>query len=170
MIVIVIVALAVALVGVRLAGIRTFAVTSGSMEPTYHVGSLIYVKSVDTDELKVGDAITFMLNEDTVATHRIVEILPDEEDSSVVCFRTKGDANDTVDGSLVHCKNVIGKPIFTVPYLGYLANVIQHPPGSYIALGVAAILLVLVFLPGLLGSDEEDDEKKIKKKQGGDIQ
>ena len=40
-----VVLLAVALVGVRLAGIRTFTVLSGSMEPTYHVGSLIYVKS-----------------------------------------------------------------------------------------------------------------------------
>lgn len=39
-----VVLLAVALVGVRLAGIRTFTVLSGSMEPTYHVGSLIYVK------------------------------------------------------------------------------------------------------------------------------
>ena len=39
--------LAVALVGVRLVGFQVFSVLSGSMEPTYHVGSLIYVKNVD---------------------------------------------------------------------------------------------------------------------------
>ena len=71
-----------------------------------------------------------MLDANTVATHRIVEVVPDENDSSVVRFRTKGDANDAVDGSLVHYKNVLGKPIATIPNLGYFANYIQHPPGS----------------------------------------
>ena len=54
-----------------------------------------------------------MLDENTVATHRVVGIVPDEEDPSVIRFRTKGDANDAEDGSLVHYKNVIGTPIFS---------------------------------------------------------
>ncbi len=49
---------------------------SGSMELTYHVGALIYVKEVDPSEIQVGDAITFLPSEDTVATHRVVEIVP----------------------------------------------------------------------------------------------
>ena len=110
--------LAVALLGVRLIGFQVFAVLSGSMEPTYHVGSLIYVKDVDYTQLEAGDVITFMLDEDTVATHRIVEVVPDETDSSVLRFRTKGDANEAVDGSLVHYKNVVGTPVFTIPKLG----------------------------------------------------
>jgi len=97
-----------------------------------------------------------------VATHRIVEVVPDEKDSSVVRFCTKGDANDAEDGSLVHYKNVIGSPVFTIPYLGYVANYIQNPPGTYIAISAGAILILLVFLPDLFGSD---DEKKQKKKQ-----
>ena len=72
--------LAVALVGVRLVGFQVFSVLSGSMEPTYHVGSLIYVKNVDYRELQPGDVITFLLDEDTVATHRIVEVVPDENE------------------------------------------------------------------------------------------
>ena len=74
-----VVLLAVALVGVRLAGIRTFTVLSGSMEPTYHVGSLIYVKKVDSTTIRPGQVITFMLDENTVATHRVVEVVPDED-------------------------------------------------------------------------------------------
>ena len=105
-----VVLLAVALVGVRLAGIRTFTVLSGSMEPTYHVGSLIYVKKVDSTTIRPGQVITFMLDENTVATHRVVEVIPDEDDPSTLRFRTKGDANDAEDGSLVHYKNVIGTP------------------------------------------------------------
>ena len=46
-IVAVVVLLAVAFVGVRVVGLQPFTVLSGSMEPTYHTGSLIYVKSVE---------------------------------------------------------------------------------------------------------------------------
>lgn len=156
--VIVAVLLAVALVGVRIVGYTPYTILSGSMEPTYHVGSLIYVKKVDTSTLEAGDPITFALSEDTIATHRIVEVVPDEEDASVIRFRTKGDANETVDGALVHYKNVLGKPVFTIPYLGYVADYIQHPPGMYTAIAAGVILLLLVFVPDMF-----DDEKKKKK-------
>lgn len=147
--------LAVALLGVRLIGFQVFAVLSGSMEPTYHVGSLIYVKDVDYTQLEAGDVITFMLDEDTVATHRIVEVVPDETDSSVLRFRTKGDANEAVDGSLVHYKNVVGTPVFTIPKLGYLADYIQNPPGIYIAISAGAVLVLLMFLTDLFSKDEK---------------
>ena len=153
-----VVIVALLLVGARLIGLQVFTVLSGSMEPTYHVGSLIYVKDVDPFELESGDVITFMLDENTVATHRIVEAVPDEEDDSVVRFRTKGDANENLDGSLVHYKNVIGSPVFTIPYLGYAVSYIQNPPGTYVAISAGAILLLLVFLPDLFG----DDKKKKK--------
>ena len=104
----IVVVLALLLVGARFIGLNVYSVLSGSMEPTYHVGSLIYVKDVDTDELKAGDVITYMLDEDTIVTHRIVDVIPDETDPSIIRFQTKGDANDSVDGSLVHYKNVIG--------------------------------------------------------------
>ena len=148
-----VVIVALLLVGARLIGLQVFTVLSGSMEPAYHVGSLIYVKDVDPFELESGDVITFMLDENTVATHRIVEVVPDEEDDSVVRFRTKGDANENVDGSLVHYKNVIGSPVFTIPYLGYAVSYIQNPPGTYVAISAGAILLLLVFLPDLFGDD-----------------
>lgn len=45
--VVLVVLLAIALAGVRLFGFRTYAVMSGSMEPDYPTGSLLYVKSVD---------------------------------------------------------------------------------------------------------------------------
>lgn len=152
-----VVVLVLALVGVRLLGIQTYVVLSGSMEPTYPTGSLLYVKHIDTNELKVGDPITFMVDEDTVATHRIIEIIPDDEDSSILRFRTQGDANNSPDGTAVHYKNVIGKPILCIPYMGYVANFVQNPPGKYLAIGAAAILIVLVFLPDLI---KEDDKKE----------
>ena len=158
----IVVVLALLLVGARFIGLNVYSVLSGSMEPTYHVGSLIYVKDVDTDELKAGDVITYMLDEDTIVTHRIVDVIPDETDPSIIRFQTKGDANDSVDGSLVHYKNVIGTPVFSIPKLGYLANYIQKPPGRYIAISAGAIILLLVFLPDLFSDDDKSEKKKKK--------
>lgn len=142
------VVLAVLLVGVRLAGLQVFNVLSGSMEPAYPTGSILYVKSVDPAELEVGDPITFMASETAVVTHRIVAIEQDEQDPDVLWLRTKGDANDSEDASAVHCRNVIGTPVFSIPYLGYVSEYIQNPPGIYIAVGAGAALLVLAFWPG----------------------
>ena len=154
--------LAILLAGVRLFGLQVYTVLSGSMEPTYHTGSLIYVKSVDYKDLESGDVITFMLDEETLATHRIVEVVPDEEDPEVLRYRTKGDANDAEDGSLVHYKNVVGTPVFSIPKMGYFADFIQNPPGSYMAISIGAIILILVFLPDLFDSDDKKKEKHEK--------
>lgn len=161
-----VVLLALLLVGARLFGLQVFTVLSGSMEPTYHTGSLIYVKKVDPYTIQNGQVITFMLDEDTIATHRVVGIVPDEEDASVIRFRTKGDANETEDGGLVHYKNVIGTPVFTIPYLGFVANYIQHPPGMYVAIAAGAVLLMLTFLPDVFAPEEKTEtEPKPKRRR-----
>ena len=150
-----------ALVGVRLIGLNPYVVLSGSMEPTYHVGSLIYVKPVDYKTLEVGDPITYMLSQDTVVTHRIIEVLVDEEDPDTHRYFTKGDANDVPDGTSVHYKNIIGKPVFSIPYLGYVSHYIQNPPGMYVVIAAGAILILLVFLPDIF----MDDDKQKKSEQ-----
>ena len=71
--------LAVLLVGFRLFGFQIYTVLSGSMEPKYPVGSLVYVRKIEPEKLEVGDDISFLVSDKTVVTHRIVEILPDEE-------------------------------------------------------------------------------------------
>ena len=157
--------LALLLVGVRLFGLQVYSVLSGSMEPTYQTGSLIYVKKVDPFTLETGDVITFMVDADTVATHRIAGIVPDEDEPDVIRFRTKGDCNEEEDAKLVHCANVIGVPVFTIPKLGYFASYIQEPPGSYVAISAAAFLLMLMFLPELFSSDEKKDEERPAKEK-----
>lgn len=145
------------LVGIRLIGLYPYTVLSGSMEPTYHVGSIIYVKKVDPLTLTVGDPITFMLN-DTIVTHRIIEVIEDENDPTSVRFRTKGDNNDVADGGDgVHCNNVIGKPLFSIPYMGYLAVYLQNSSGHFVLFGLCAVLLLSVFIPNDKNKKSEAD-------------
>ena len=161
-----VVLLALLLVGARAFGLQVYTVLSGSMEPTYHTGSLIYVRKVDPYTIQEGQPITFMLDQNTIATHRVVGIVQDEEDATVIRFRTKGDANEAEDGSLVHYRNVIGTPVFSIPYLGYVANYIQHPPGMYVAISAGAVLLLLVFLPDIFGDDDAKEKDKPRKSGG----
>lgn len=145
--VILVVLFAVLLVGARLVGLKVYTVVSGSMEPTYSVGDLIYVKEVAPQSIEVGDPITFVMNEDLmVATHRVVAI-----DAANQRFTTKGDANEVEDAAPVHFNNLIGKPIFAIPLLGYVSNWVQNPPGIYIAVGGGLVLLLAVFLPDIIG-------------------
>lgn len=154
--VVLVVAFAVLLMGFRLLGYQVFNVISGSMEPTYSVGDLLYVKSVDPDSVRVGDPITFVLNEDlVVATHRVVRI--DGENRK---FYTKGDANETEDAAPVHFNNIVGVPKFSIPLLGYVSDYIQHPPGTYVAAGFCAVLLAAVFLPDLLHKRETSQNEE----------
>lgn len=131
---------------IQVFGFRVYGVLSGSMEPAYPTGSLIYVRNVDPDDLRIGDAITFSLSPNVIATHRIVGIVPDENNPSFRRFQTKGDANRSVDTSLVSPSNVIGKVAFSLPYLGKIADYIQKPPGLYVAILVSGVLIALVIL------------------------
>lgn len=152
--------LAILLAGVRLLGFGVYTVLSGSMEPYIHVGSLVYVKEVPLNQMhtiRVGDDITFMADETTVVTHRVIEV---DEDDGVYRFHTKGTNNTNADVNPVHMNNVIGTVNFTVPYLGYVANFIQNPPGMYIAIAFGCVLLLLVFLPDILFPKTKDEEGK----------
>lgn len=156
--------LAMLLVGTRLFGLTPYTVLSGSMEPKYHVGSLIYVIDVDPAELQVGDPLTFTHSGNTV-THEIVEII-DAESPRDRLFVTQGLTNNITDGQ-IPVSDIIGKPVFTIPLLGYVAVFVQNPIGIISIACVIVILLILSFFidaiapnePSVL-SDPSDDPAK----------
>lgn len=154
--VVLIVLLAVALWGVQLFGVQVLVVQSGSMEPEYPTGSVVYVTPAAPEELALRDVVTFRVGSHSLGTHRIIEIL--EEDGKTL-YRTKGDANDQADG-LISADDIVGKVRFSIPLLGYLVAYIQKPPGMYVAIAVAACILLLMVLPDLLF-----DEKKSAKQE-----
>ncbi len=128
-------------VGARIAGLRVYAVLSGSMEPEYPVGSLIFVKAADPEAIREGDVITFRLSETLTATHRVIGVERGED--GALNFQTKGDANAAADARPVHEKNVVGRPVFKIPHLGYFASMVQNPPIRFALLTVAALILLL---------------------------
>ena len=144
------------LVGMRLFGLTPYTVLSGSMEPEYMTGSLIYVRRAKAEELTVGVPVTYKMESGIIVTHRIVEVIYDEDNPTSVKYRTKGDANDTSD-SPIEASNVIGIPVFDIPFLGYITHFVQNPPGIYIAIIAIALLIIFAFLPDVLFRDKNEN-------------
>ena len=143
-------ALAVLLVGVRVLGLTPYTVESGSMEPQYPVGSLIYVQKVDPASVMTGQAITFVMNgTDQTGTHAVYRI-----DAAARQFYTHGIANIGPDGAVlpdaapVPFEALLGRPVFCIPLLGYLAGWLSTAPGRCVIAALLLAALVFGLLPG----------------------
>ncbi|WP_455682711.1 signal peptidase I [Thomasclavelia sp.] len=151
---IVLIALAGILFVPKAFNIQPTAVLSGSMEPTYPVGSLIFVDhNVSKDDIEVGKAITFKISDTTLVTHRVVEINDKGE------YVTKGDANKSNDGDEVKFENVVGMPKFVIPYLGYIATYATTKSGMILLITIILVLILLTFIPDWISSDKKDKSK-----------
>ncbi len=156
--VVLVVLIAGVLVSLRGLGITPYAVLSGSMAPTYPVGSLILVQKEKAQDFQVDDPVTFVLDQSlTVVTHRIVEIDRDKQS-----FITRGDANNVNDGTPVYFENVIGKPIAVLPFLGYVMRWVSSPAGMIIVLGVVVFLIGSLVIDGILEHKKKENLKHEK--------
>jgi signal peptidase len=115
-------------------------ILGGSMEPTIKTGALIGMEKTAQEEVLVGDIIGFKVEGmDTPVCHRVTDIV-DTEDG--VGFRTKGDANEDPDTWVVKPENLIGKVVFNLAWLGYIAKFIKTPYGLGLLLGLPAIVII----------------------------
>ncbi len=128
------------LVAVWLLGWQLHTVHSGSMAPTYPVGSLLVVGHLDAADVEPGMAMAF---EDPgepgrLVTHRVVRATPGE----TLQFVTQGDANATADPTPVPARLVRGRVLWQVSHLGRLMEWLQWPR-SFVLLVVAPGLLLV---------------------------
>ena len=150
---VVLLALAAVLIVPVILGYTELAVLTGSMQPTIPVGSLIYVKKVEPSTLQVGDVITYQLEGDTMVTHRVVEVNPDEG-----YLVTQGDANQDPDGQITFDR-IVGKMDFHLPYLGYISMNVRTKTGIIAICGTLIVIILLTFIPEIFSNDEEEEEK-----------
>ena len=161
--VILVVVFAFLLHGTQFIGLKPYSVQSGSMQSVYPTGSLLYIRNVNPETLEVGDIITYKMTGGTLCTHRIIEFVVDENNPDITRFRTKGDENDTADGVLVEYDSVVGKAVFCIPFLGYIATYISVPPGKYFAITVAIAIIIIEIMISIVIDDK--DKKKSQTKQ-----
>lgn len=133
--------LATFLVVTWLLGWQLQAVLSGSMSPTYPVGSLLVVGQIDPSDVRAGMPIVFEdpLEPGRLVTHRVVGPVPDDASA----FRTRGDANAAMDPAAVPARLVRGKVLWSVSMLGGVLDWLKWPNGFILLVGVPAALLLL---------------------------
>ena len=151
---IMVVLIAVVLVLPHVLGFKTYAVISGSMEPALHVGSLTYVKSSLPEEIEEGDIITFLISQESslVATHRVVSINLNDS-----YFITKGDANESEDAPIQFNK-LIGKTLFSIPYLGYLTVFLKTKQGIVLTIFILTLTILFSIIPPIIKREKCQSE------------
>lgn len=118
-------------------GYKPFIVLSGSMETEIHVGDLIITKNINPKNLEIDDVIAFRDEENTVTTHRIIDIV---EKEGTNYFVTKGDNNTSQDKNLVEYKDVEGIYVTRIPGIGSMLSTLSEPTTIIIlVLGVTII-------------------------------
>lgn len=130
-------------------GFSIFNISSGSMKEAIQIDDIIIVKK--EENLNEGDIITFFQDEQIV-THRIIEILDDEN------FITKGDANNSKD-SKVYRQNVIGKVIKIIPKGGVWLKVFSDSKV------IICIVITLIFIGITLEHNEDENKEKRRKRK-----
>ena len=109
----------------RLAGATPYAVLTGSMRSDLPPGTLVVVRPVAVEDVRIGDIVTFQLTsgDPVVATHRVVAI--GSAGSGERTFQTQGDANDAPDPDWVRPVQVKGRVWYAVPYLGHANDLLN---------------------------------------------
>lgn len=129
----------------RLVGGGALTVLSGSMTPTYPVGSIVVVRPVAAGDVAAGDAITFASADSrSFTTHRVVAVEQDSEGEPL--FTTQGDANPRPDDDQVTAGALRGRVWFHVPYVGHVREAAGSRTGLTVVAGLIGLSLLAEWL------------------------
>lgn len=148
-----------------------YTIASPSMTPNLKVyDAIINVKVKNTNDVEVGDIITFistsLLSEGLTITHRVIAITQDEDGN--VCYQTKGDFNALPDQACAKYHNIIGKVIFKIPQLGRIQYLLASKAGWLLFILIPALFIItkdilrITKLSGIKNSAAKMSEKKKK--------
>lgn len=122
-------------------------VVSGSMEPTFPVGTLILARETTPAQVKTGDIITFygtVGSTTGIITHRVVA---KEGTGDGAYLYTRGDANASQDPNPVTREGLIGKVIWQSLALGRVVAVLRQ---KYVFLAIIILPLTAIVVTNLV--------------------
>ena len=124
-------------------------VLSGSMEPSYYRGDILFLTNYDTP-YQVGDIVVYQMSHEIPIVHRVITI-QEHKINGEYYILTKGDNNNVDDRGLyddnalyLNKKHILGKIRASVPYVGMLTILLNdNPILKYVVIG-GMLLLVIV--------------------------
>jgi len=145
------------------AGFSVMRVLTRSMQSEIPQNSLIVTQRVDPDDLQVGDDITFLLDAETVVTHRIVTIYENHEGSNERAFQTQGTENIMPDHRLVIPDNIIGRVVWSNYIIGRVMTLIQD--NLIISGTLAAMIIAFIASMRLIFGKKQEKANPNKKRK-----
>lgn len=127
-----------------ISGSIPYTILTSSMEPGLPPGTLVIVKPIDPAEIRIGTVVTYQLDsgEPLVVTHRVVQIQGPTLPGGDPNFITKGDANSAPDGEPVMAVQVRGAVWYSIPWIGWVNNLVNGDMRSVIIPIVASLLFI----------------------------
>ena len=151
---------------IALGGVRVFNIISESMIPKYNIGDVLVVKSIEPQNIKVGDDIAYIGQESTfnqkILTHQVIKI--DYENGEYI-FHTKGIAN-ILEDPLVHQNQVFGKVVYKIWILSLISKILSNVYVVFFGIFVPIVILIfwtILKLKGLVEVEEYEEEIEPKK-------
>lgn len=151
---------------IALGGVRVFIIISESMIPKYNIGDVLVVKSIEPQNIKVGDDIAYIGQESTfnqkIVTHQVIKI--DYENGEYI-FHTKGIAN-ILEDPLVHQNQVFGKVVYKIWILSLISKILSNVYVVFFGIFVPIVILIfwtILKLKGLVEVEEYEEEIEPKK-------
>jgi len=137
-------------------------VISGSMQSVYPVDSLVVIKETGADAIRIGDDITFVREDKTAVTHRVIGITENYDETGERGFETQGVDNDAPDFEIVSAVNVVGVVKFHIPRVGQWLEWLR---GNLIftLCFTAGILLLAILLKGAFKKIPENKNEAKKR-------
>jgi len=125
-------------------------VLSGSMEPAFHRGDLLFLTNYQEEPVRVGEIVVFKIEgRDIPIVHRVLKL--HEKEDGTVKFLTKGDNNSVDDRGLyapgqlwLTKKDVVGRARGFLPYVGMVTILMNEYPKFKIMVLAGLGLYVLV--------------------------
>jgi signal peptidase len=121
-----------------------YTILTSSMEPGLPPGTLVIVKPIDPQDVNIGTVVTYQLDsgEAAVVTHRVIEIQGPNLPGGDPTFITKGDANSAPDAKPVMTVQLKGAVWYSVPYVGWINNIVNGDLRAIVIPIVAGLLFL----------------------------
>lgn len=125
-------------------------VLSGSMEPAFYRGDLLFLTNYNEEPIRVGEIVVFKVEgREIPIVHRVLKV--HEKINGTVKFLTKGDNNQVDDRGLyapgqlwLEKKDVVGRAKGYVPYVGTVTILMNdYPKFKYAILALLGVFVLI---------------------------
>jgi len=125
-------------------------VLSGSMEPAFYRGDLLFLTNHEEEPIRVGEIVVFKVEgREIPIVHRVLRA--HEKENGTLKFLTKGDNNQVDDRGLyapgqkwLEKKDVVGRAKGYVPYVGIVTILMNdYPKFKYLTLALLGAFVLV---------------------------